>query len=238
MPNEIFLDMKEWISTGELKSNQHQEFIYTYYWLMAYLWRYAIYAEQKLGQQEIKKILKYNPNEKRIDYIMKKNSLLDQKGYTAHSNDYPVLWSFKSNENVKFDMLYEFDETDRGYMTANQSSRFFVKSPVKHIGDDENEGIYWNSSNTHIVSGEVLAICMDNPKLGCSGFYLYGLLTFIRDKSGESSFGCSSSTISTYTGWGANKIYDVTTALVLNGLIVKSQDRKTKGCVNMFQILI
>lgn len=228
--------MKEWLLTGELKSVQHQEFIYTYYWLVAYLWRYALYAQQKIGQPDIKKILKYNPNEKRINYVIKKGGLLDMKEYTLPTSNYPVSWSMKKGEDVRFDMLHDFDEEDRKLLASNQSHSYFVKSPVKHMGDPENEGIFWNASNTHLMNGEVLTECMKNNKLGCAGFYLYGLLVFIRDKSNSDTFLCANKTLMEYTGWSKNKIYEVSSELVECGLINKTQKAKRKGSVNEYVV--
>lgn len=236
MPNEILQEMKDWLASGELKSIQHQEFVYTYYWLLTYLWRYALYAEQKLTQSDIKRLLGFNPNEKRLNYIMKKDGLLDIKEYTSTTKDFPISWSMKKSEQLSFDMLHEINQVDRGYLLPYQSPNYFVKSPVKHMGNPENEGIFWNSSDTHIVNGEVFTMCMNNRNLGCAGFYLYGVLVFIRDKSKSESFLCSNKTLLTYTSWNRNKLQKLANELVCTGLIEKNQGVKAKGSVNEYII--
>lgn len=237
MPNELLLHLKEWLVLGKLKSVQHQEFAYSYYWLLAYFWRYAFYAQQKIGQPEIKQMLSYNPNEKRLNYIMKKNGLFNEENYTVPSTNYPVAWSMKTGEDVEFDMLHDFDIHDREFLSLNKSRNFFVQSPLKHIGDLENDGIYWNSSNTHIVNGNIFANCMSNSKLGCAGFYLYGLLIFIRDKSMSSVFPCANDTLIAYTGWSLERVTRLTSELESASMLHKEQRVKAKGSVNEYTIL-
>lgn len=236
MPNELFLNLKEWLVLGKLKSVQHQEFTYSYYWILAYFWRYALYAEQKIGQPEIKQMLGYNPNDKRLNYIIKKNGLLNEENYTLATPNYPVAWNMKKDEDVSFDMIYDFDVEDRKFLSPNQSRSFFAQSPVKHLGDTENDGIYWNSSNTHIVGGDIFDECMKNDNLSCAGFYLYGILTFIRDKSMSGKFLCANKTLIEYTGWSKNRVCNITNELVSNRLISKEQSVKRKGSVNEYEI--
>lgn len=236
MPNEIFHDTKDWLEEGSIKSVQHQEFIYSYYWLLAYLWRLALYSQQNISQPDIKQMLGYNSNDKRLDYIMKKNGLLDTKEYTSTTKNYPVSWSKKGSDDLQFTMLHEFDEGSRIYLKKFASNNSFVKEPLKHTGDSENEGIYWNSSNTHLMSGEVLELCLSNSKLGCAGFYLYGILTFIQDKSGGGIFPCSNETLITYTNWNVRRVIRVTGELQRARLLQKEQPRKSKGSVNHYQL--
>lgn len=236
MPNEIFIDLKNWVKTGDLKSIQHQEFAYSYYWLLAYLWRYSYYSEEKIGQPEIKKILGYNSNEKRLNYIIKKNGLLNEMSYTFPTSNYPVSWHMRTGEDVEFDMLNDFEYYDRELLTPNKSRNFFVQSPLKHLGDSENDGIYWNSSNTHILNSNIFTVCMSNSKLGCAGFYLYGLLVYIRDKSMSSVFHCANETLVTYTGWSLERIIRLTNELEKTSTLSKEQRVKTKGSVNEYNI--
>lgn len=237
MPNEILQDMKDWYQSGDIKSIRHQEFVYSYYWLLTYLWRYALYPEQKITQSDIKRILGYNPNEKRLNYVMKRGGLLDSKEYTTSTKDFPISWKLRKGESLSFDMLYDINPIDRKFLLKHESPNYFVKSPVKHMGNSTEDGIFWNSSNTHIINGEVLTTCMDNENLGCAGFYLYGVLVFISDKAQSDSFLCSNKTLLTYTRWNRNKLQRVTNELVNIGLIEKSQKVKTKGSVNEYKIL-
>lgn len=229
--------MKDWLEEGSIKSVQHQEFIYSYYFLVTCLWRYALYSEHKITQSEIKQLLNYNPNDKRLNYIIKKGGLLDTKGYTFASNDYPIYWHQKDKQDVYFTMLNDLDEDYQGYVSKFISSNVLVKEPLKHtVGDGTNDGIFWNTSNTHMMRGNVFETCMLSG-IGCPGFYIYGILSFIRDKSGGNSFPCTNETLSKYTGWSLRRVQTTTNKLQEVGLLTKSQSKKAKGNVNFYTLL-
>lgn len=237
MPNEIFSDMKEWLVLDDLKSIQHQEFVYSYYWLLAYLWRFAVHSEHKITQSDIKRMLNYNPKNSRLDYIMKRDGLMDSKSYTKTTIDYPVSWSQKGKDDVQFTMLHHLDKEYREYVSKFIARNNFVKNPLKHTGEDvDEEGVFWNISNTHSMSGEMFKICMSNTDLGCAGFYLYGVLVFIRDKIGVDEFPCANETLATYTGWNEKRIIRITNCLQTNHLLHKDQIRKMKGSVNHYSL--
>lgn len=237
MPNEIFLDLKNWVKEGNVKSIQHQEFIYSYYWLLAYFWRYSRYSEEKITQSSIKQMLGYNSEEKRLNYIMKKGGLLDEKGYTLATDDFPVSWNFTSEKELSFDMLHDFNEEEQSYLIRYDSNRYIVKEPIKFTGNSEEEGIYWNTTNTHMINGEVLFNCIENG-FSCAPFYLYGILTFIRDKSGCDEFPCANDTLCEYTGWNERKAIKVTNTLMDLGFIQKEQKNKQKGAVNYYRLAV
>lgn len=236
MPNEIFLDIKEQLERKVLKSPHHQEFLYSYYWLIAYFWRYSIYSEFNVNQASIKRLLGYNPNEKRINYIIKKGGVLDAMFYTETVKDFPISWTQRKKEEPSFSMLHELRKEDRKLLTKHMSSNYTVKKPIKHVGDRYNDGLFWNSSSTHMMSGEHFKSCMENTRLGCSGFYLLGILMFIKDKSRANEFLCSNKTLHIYTGWGEKKIRRLTTELAEIELIAKEQEVKNKGSVNKYRI--
>lgn len=237
MPNEIFIDLKNWTKEKDIKSIQHQEFIYTYYWLLAYLWRYAQYSEQKITQSDIKQALGYNPEEKRLNYIMKKGGLLDEKDYSLATNNFPVNWNFANREELSFDMLYDFNEDERKYLLKYDSNRYIVKEPIKFTGSDDEEGVYWNVSNTHMMRGDLLLNCIENG-YSCAPFYLYGILTFIRDKSDSVEFPCANDTLREYTGWNERKVIKITNTLMDLGFIQKEQKNKQKGAVNYYILAV
>lgn len=240
MPNEIFNDLKSWSESKELKTVHHQEFVYSFYWHITYLWRYAIYGEQEINLMTIKQRLGYNPNEKRIDYITKKNGLLDNKGYTESTNDFPIGWSL-NGEGLSFSMLSDFDDVSKQYLLKNYNDNRLIKAPLKHIGTEDEEGIFWNSPNTHMVSLSAFEMCLSNDKIGISGFYMYGLLSYINSLSKhinepEDYFVCSNETLVNMTGWGIRKVIKVTNSLVDFNMIDKEQRIKLKGNVNHYGI--
>lgn len=238
MPNKIYPDMKQWLEVGELKSPQHQEFVYCFYWMSAYLWGFAKYGEYGYTISDIKQMLGYNPNEKRINYIVKQDGLLDQKEYTSTVNDFPVLWSLKDSE-LSFTMLSDYDVLDQPLVNKFKAYTPFVKAPLLSIGND-NDGLYWNAENSHIVRGDIIVTCMANDKLKCAGVYLYGLLLMMRDKNlhfhDTDEFQCAHKTLMDLTGWGDTKTRRIVAELCKDGLIKRSQKIQKKGEVNWYAI--
>lgn len=240
MPNELLFLLPEWLSQKELKSNQHQEFVYSYLWLISYYWRYAKYAEEKITQQTIKSTLRYNPDEKRLNYIIKKNGLLDVKEYTTTTKNYPISWSFDSKEGVSFTMLKLLDPEFQALVNKFETENYQVKCPLVSVGIEESEGLYWNTDNTHFMSLELFELCMKHPKLQCAGFYMCGILKYIGDKnyhfSGSLEFECSNDTLKDFTNWSVRRIAETTNILVSVGLIHKEQKVKSKGQRNSYRL--
>lgn len=240
MPNEIFHDISEWLSNGEIKSKMHQEFIYSYYWYITYLWRFCLYSTEEITQKTIKQTLGYNPNEKRVDYIIKKGGLLDQKNYTSPTTDFPVLWRL-DGDDFSFSMFDDYDEVSKEYLSQQITGRNIIKSPILHVGDEENEGIFWNSANTHYVDLDVFQLCMSDRSLGCAGFYMYGILKSMSDKNfyfnDSSYFNCSNETLVNITNWDIKRVIQVTNRLMDCGLIEKEQRIKVRGSVNYFGVI-
>lgn len=238
MPNKIYADMKQWLEEGELKSPQHQEFVYCFYWMIAYLWGFAKYGEHDYTIAEIKGLLGYNPNEKRINYIIKQDGLLDLKCYTETVDDFPVLWSLKDGV-LSHTMLSDYDELDQQLVNKFKSKKPFVKAPLLSIGED-NDGLFWNADNSHIIRGDVFISCMKSNELKCAGLYLYGILTMMRDKNlhfhKTEEFQCANKTLVELTGWNIKKVVKVVSELDNVGLITRKQKVQKKGEVNWFTL--
>lgn len=241
MPNGLFREIKEWTVSGAVKSNQHQEFIYSYYWLLVYLWRYAKYHQHSITQKTIKQLLQYNPYEKRLDYLIKKNGILDMVGLTEVETDYPVSWNQKGDGELSFTMLSEFNSDVQRMIKADKPLKYAVKSPVRHIGNGIDDGLFWSIENTHEIPAYVFKICMENEQLGCAGFYLYSILKYIEDKSSHfnknSTFELGNETLENITLWKLRKIIKVTDELVRVGLIHKDREKKMIGKRNRYKII-
>lgn len=182
MPNEIFSDL----INSDIKS-VHIPFAYSYYYLINWLYRNTKYGSFNIDQKKIKEILGYNPNEKRINYIIKKDGLLDHIGYTRTDKDYPMSWEI--NDDLEFIMLSDFTEDVQRAMRYDANKRFTVKFPIKafyrHMEDEEmkedydndyRDGTFYEVDNTHLIPFEVFMHCMTNKDIGCAGFYLYSYL--------------------------------------------------------------
>lgn len=178
MPNEIFNDLKQYIND----TSSHIAFGYTYIYLTTWLYRYAKYANVNvtLDQKLIKKILGYNSNYKKLDYLIKKNGTLEQMNYLQTTTDYPVAWNYKDGEydeyglrGLYFDMYSEYKSKDT-YTCFMKGKNFKVKYPVKAFNrEDETEGTFYTIENTHLVPFEVFMYSMSNTEIGVIGFYIW-----------------------------------------------------------------
>lgn len=99
MPNEIFDDLK-----GAIPDSPHIAFAYSYTYLAAWLYRYSKHispTEGFIDNVKMKQILGYNENYKKLDYLIKKNGLLDQLGYTETVKDFPTSWTYDEMEGLE-----------------------------------------------------------------------------------------------------------------------------------------
>jgi len=130
----------------------------------------------------IKTLLGYNPDNKTVNYIIKKNGILDQIGYSYTTNDYPIAWSFENGE-VSFTLISELDKEYKKLIGAENERNSKIKYPVKcfhrheeSLDEDILDGTYYDIANTHCISFEAFAKCMEDDSLGVVGFYLYGFM--------------------------------------------------------------
>jgi hypothetical protein len=241
MPNEIFADMRKWLEVGELKSPHHQEFIYCFYWMIAYLWNYAKYGEHGFTLPDIKRLLGYNPNEKRLNYIIKKNGLLDQQGYSSSVNDYPILWHMDESKRMSFTMLSDYHKEDKDSVSKYKSANVVIKAPLKSIGNEQEDGLFWNPSNSHMIRGEIMVACTVDGKMNCSAVYMYGLLLMLHEKNKYhhkvEMFQCANKTLIGLTGWEERKVIRVANFLLDVGLIKKSQAVRKRGQANWYSLV-
>lgn len=194
MPNEIFEDL-----ISKVKNTPHIAFTYAYIYLITWLYRYCKYkgGSDVLSNTAIKKILGYSAGTRTINYIIKKNGLTDQIGYTVTDRDIPIGVQFEDNE-LNFTLLSELDDRDNPkYSYANSGEKyirdtfpmnFTFKYPVKAFervvdekGNVEIEGTYFVVENTHLVPFETFLYCMSNENINCTGFYLYCFLKHKND---------------------------------------------------------
>jgi hypothetical protein len=192
MPNEIFEELKNNIS-----NTQQLTFAYSYLYLITYLYRHCKYYNVgDIDGNKIKEILGYSSNTRSINPIIKKGGLLDQMELTSTEKDFPTEWHFDSfSGDLVFDMLSEFDEDYQVIIKEGLSRKFTVKKPIrsfhryphdveaKKMYDEQEyeDGTFFEFENTHQVPFEVFMFCMDNDKIGCTGFYLYSYLKRMND---------------------------------------------------------
>jgi hypothetical protein len=172
LPNEIFVDLKK-----SIHNSPHLAFTYSYTYFITWQYRYAkhITAKGIIDNARIKEILGYNATTKGLDYITKKNGILDRIGYTETVKDFPTSWTFEDSI-LEFDM---YSENKENLTHLNLSRKFSVKYPVKsfHRYDQEVEdGTFYEFENTYCIPFEVFMYCMCNEEIGTIGFYLYSYI--------------------------------------------------------------
>ncbi|MCY9738198.1 hypothetical protein M5X17_31385 [Paenibacillus alvei] len=182
LPNEIFADFNENIS-----SSRHVAFAYAYYYYIVYLYRYCEYAcnAKIMTQSQLKEDLGYSPSQKSLDYIIKKNGLLDRMGYTASTKDYPVSYSI-NDSILEFRTISQCATTlNRGKLHKNLSIKIPIKSFHRTNGSKVEQlldGTYYEFENTHKVSPATFFDMMkDNDEYGVMAFYIYGYLKWKSD---------------------------------------------------------
>lgn len=188
MPNEVFEELKR-----NIKNTPHVAFSYTYLYLITWLYRYTKYFNVNvlLNNDKIKEILSYNPKQQTLNYLIKRNGLLDELEYTKTTKDYPVSWEYDeySGKGITFQLHSKLDVEYHEYVPPAPKG-FFLKQPVfafkRVLIDEEGEeyeidGTFYNTDNTHMIPFEVFLYSMSNPKIGCTGFYLYSFLNHKTD---------------------------------------------------------
>ncbi|MFC0471884.1 hypothetical protein ACFFHM_15615 [Halalkalibacter kiskunsagensis] len=216
LPNSIF----EMLATNEklLEAKApHTAVAYTYIFIVTWLYRFAKYGtleHEECDVKAIKKILGYSSITKDLDYIVKKNGVLEQIGLikTVSFKQAPISWHWDKENNV-FDGFTTYDEEqserfpediqwlkDRGIIETTIRNKK-IKYPIFAVDDLEEEvyGTFWNPDNTHMIPFKVFLKCMTNEKLGCTAFMIYGYLHSRCGMNGG-SIGVSIETISARTG--------------------------------------
>jgi hypothetical protein len=163
MPNEIFTDLLNRLKSNNKNENQEpksKEFVvlkngkqrksrgvstdissnhiaasYSYIYLVTWLYRYAKYGIKHYNVSELKQILGYSPKSKELDFLIKKNGLLDQIGYLETVKDFPISSIYKhgESEEIEFAMLSDLDEDTKELIKkySNLSRKYTIKFPVK-----------------------------------------------------------------------------------------------------------
>lgn len=175
IPNEMLVDFRKFKYT----TNSHYAFAVCYYILISYFYYVAYYGIKQITQQDIKEILGYSKNYKPIDYLIKKNGLLDKSGYTETTSNYPISVDFDTiveKGYIEFTMSDEYKELKY----KSESNNYKIKYPFKAFfrtkkdyKDGEQTGTFtYYENTTKITSSEFFEI-INNKNLGCTGFLIY-----------------------------------------------------------------
>jgi hypothetical protein len=179
MPNEIFEDL----SILHDKGGSQVAFAYSFYYLTTWMYRYCKYDKMNSGIADIKELLGYHRDNKKINYIIKKGGALDQLGYTESSTDYPIAWSYEQDE-LEFTYLSELDDYSQKIIRERTGRNYKIKKPFKAIwrtadsySEGYQDGTFYAIENTHLIPFDVFLYCMEND-IGVVGFYLYSYLSY------------------------------------------------------------
>lgn len=180
MPNFIVDELIKLTKSKAIKST-HIGFTWTFLYIETWFYRYAKYSKVIPTYAYIKKLLGYSPTNQRLDYIIKKDGLLDSMNLTITTNDFPINISWI--DGLAIDTLSEFD---KDYIikfreSNNISISQVCKYPVFAFDREMEGGTFYDSSNTTLVDFNVFAFCMSKDDLGCTAFYLYNLIKHKND---------------------------------------------------------
>lgn len=224
LPNEIFKDLQK-----NIKSPKHLAFAYSYYYAVNYLYRYSKYNIKRYTQQDLKAILGYNKDNKRIDYIVKKGGILDTMGYTQTVQDYPIENWLDVDNKPTFLMYSEYKKENYDELKQvglHNDRHYFVKYPVKAFyrtkeaeQDGVMDGTFYETSRTHGIPVADFLLCMSHEEIGTLGFYLYGYLKHKIDWY-KGYFKQSLELIAEATGLSKNTVIKYKNTLEKHGLIV------------------
>lgn len=171
VPNEIFEDISKHVPSFVGASA-----VYSFYYLYSYLWRYAKYGKTEINVKKIKKFLAFNENNKKVDYIIKKDGILDKMRYTEPTFDFPISYELTYDEQLKFYMMSEM-VADAPEMKSDirTKQKFPIKGYYRDETREEMDGTFFVTCNTHMIHPSIFITCMSNYRhLGTSAFFIYG----------------------------------------------------------------
>lgn len=237
MPNEIFEDLR-----SNIEKAQHVAFSYSYLYFISYLYRYCEY--EGMTQALIKEKLGYTAKEKRLDYLIKKDGILDCIGYTQTTSNYPIRWEMDDDNIISF---YTQEDYKKEYGTSSiiTEKNFKVKYPVKLFHRNEEslqegvlDGTLYDISNTHKIYYRAFEKCMQSNNLGVTAFYIYGYLRWKNDIYGD--YRVASRVLATELGFSEPTLFKYMKEMEQCGLlkIIHKKFVGVGGEANLYRALI
>lgn len=166
LPNELYSTMLEWKKEKKIKANQIP-FVWSYLYLQTYLYRYAKYNEYVPSTSEIKQMLGYGAGSSSIEYIIKKDGVLDNEGWTESTDDFPVrvMWEDEDGDKTDRPIIITLKEESKGF---HESLDGDIEAIKKLIGAESYEA-HWkkikNVNNKQKIKYPVFAFQRDlNPE--------------------------------------------------------------------------
>lgn len=239
IPNEIFSDLPDNIDVyDEGKSSKHIAFAFAYHYLITYIYRYARFGSDfEFTEDVLKKICTVSPHSKgkgSVNYITKRNGLLEKIGYIEKVSDFPIFqyydaYALDNFDRIIFDMCSEYKD-DIPYLKNARNRK--VNEPLKltntriyktNTGEYETNGTLYEVDFTTKISVDVYIYCMSRDDLGCEGFYLYCYLKYQNDMF-KSGWNCPLNDIPTLVGMKRDIVKDRLKALEEYNMIDNSHE--------------
>lgn len=214
---DILIDLK---NTKKIKTT-HLGFVYAYMYLQTYMCRNTTYDYFIPSVKEVKELLGYSPIQKTLDYLIKKDGILDSEKLTITDNNFPLINQYKKDTDVlEFDTVSNIHPSLKDHRDMHGiSNTTKYKYPVLSFYEDHKSGdielyygdeggTFFDISNTTNVRFEIFAYCMANEDIGDTGFYLYSYIKHMNDfaDSKEEEYKATAETISKKTGLSVDTV--------------------------------
>ncbi|MGG2111063.1 hypothetical protein ABFY60_11165 [Lysinibacillus pakistanensis] len=228
IPNELFdhlLDLED----NKVLKNSHSHVAFAYMFLQTWLYRYAKYDQYVPTVADIKQLLAFTADEKRINYIIKKDGVLDKEGITETTQDFPVLVTWEDKIGLKndfptietlTDIFPEHMEFKDMLKERKISGKLTCKKPLYlYEREDMEEGILKCADRTTQIDIRAFDFCMEHVEdLGLTGFFLYSYIVYM-DGIFENGFDASIERLSKELMMSKNTITKYRDALRAYGMI-------------------
>lgn len=231
MPNEVIPMI---VKCEQIESKQEKakaiSFAYTYLFISTWMYRYAKYGVVNMEIQSVKglkRLAGISETTKTLDFIIKKNGMLDQLGLTETIpyKEAPIKWGLDENNNPVFEYFKSLDKEVIALIEKDFSlKRRQLKKPLLAT-NQRKETLYKNAIDgtffdgkdyTHNVDILTLFKCLSEDDLGVVGFYLH---CFLNSRIMEKSVQISIFTIAKESGLSEKTVVRYLKALRQYGLI-------------------
>ena len=168
-----FDEFNELLAKGDIKNNRHKTFAFSYYCLVSYLWKYSKYGKQEINTQDIKRILHVNPSEKRMNYLIKKNGVLDLFGFTETTRDFPISTTFDDSNIITVKTLKNVREDLAKSFLEQYNNRYTCKKPLLQYSRGSKVGLMFSKDDVIPITIFELTRTLLCPDISFDGFYVY-----------------------------------------------------------------
>ncbi len=172
----IFNTINDLFSKGEIKRTSHKMITFSYLWLVGYLWKYSKYNNMEINTKDIKIILGLSPIEKRIDYLIKKDGLLDSIGMLETTRDFPIYSNFDKNKGIEITKLSNLSKDMMEDYLKRYNSRYTCKKPLFQYTREGKVGLMFSKDDTIPISVLEFTRIVLCPDLGVEGLYVYAYI--------------------------------------------------------------